>query len=89
MSTFLHTVSSLWQVLLIAILFGAGLPAVFALSIRLLSTEIIDSAGAVRRRRTASIAGMACLLVVVAAIITGILYIMKGFLAHTFGIHMF
>ncbi|MDT2007119.1 hypothetical protein FXW78_25905 [Rhodococcus opacus] len=73
------------------LLFGAGLPAVFALGIRFLSsgtTTTTDGSGATRTP-AASIAGLACFAVIVVAIVAGILFIMKDFLAHDFGIHIF
>ncbi|MFD6061830.1 hypothetical protein [Rhodococcus wratislaviensis] len=91
MDVFLDTVDSLWRVVLIGLLFGAGLPAVFALGIRFLSpgaTTTADGNGATRTP-AASIAGVACFAVIVAAIVAGILFIMKDFLAHDFGIHIF
>jgi hypothetical protein len=41
------------------------------------------------RTPAAWIAGLACFAVVVVAIVAGILFIMKDFLAHDFGIHIF
>jgi hypothetical protein len=88
---FMDTVDSLWQVVLIGLLFGAGLPAVFALGIRFLSlgvTPSTDGNGAARTP-TAWIAGSACFAVILVAVVAGILFIMKDFLAHDFGIHIF
>jgi hypothetical protein len=88
---FKDTVDSLWQVVLIGLLFGAGLPALFALGIRILSLGTVPSAdgSGVVRTPAAWIAGLACFAVVVVAIVVGILFIMKDFLAHDFGIHIF
>lgn len=90
MKTFVDTVNSLWRVLVIALIFGAALPAVFAYGVRFLSLETIDENGAVRRRSTLSIiAGLVCMAIVVAAIAAGILFVMKDFLATRFGVHAF
>lgn len=51
MDLFMDTVDSLWQVMLIGLLLGAGLPAVFALGIRFLSpgaTTTADGNGVTR-----------------------------------------
>lgn len=85
MATFTDTVDSLWQVLLIGLLLGAGLPAIFAVGIRFLAAD-----GATGRRSIGGyVAGAVCVVFVIAAIVTGILFIMKDFLAHSFGIHLF
>ncbi|MFC0451231.1 hypothetical protein [Rhodococcus jostii] len=90
MNLFMDTVDSLWQVVLIGLLFGAGLPAIFALGIRFLSPGVTTSAdGSATRTPAASIAGLACFAVIVVAIVAGILFIMKDFLAHDFGIYIF
>ncbi|MFC9763272.1 hypothetical protein [Rhodococcus jostii] len=91
MNLFMDTVDSLWQVVLIGLLFGAGLPAIFALGIRFLSLGVTTSADGHGATRTpaALFAGLACFAVVLVAIVAGILFIMKDFLAHDFGIHIF
>lgn len=84
------TVDSLWQVVAVGLLLGAGLPAIFALGLRALdSRQTTDSATTTTRRPLALIAAVTCFAVVVIAIITGILFVMQGFLSHTFNIEIF
>ncbi|MGC0364546.1 hypothetical protein ABH922_002530 [Rhodococcus sp. 27YEA15] len=88
------TVDSLWQVVLVGLLLGAGLPAIFAVGLKFLdsgrggSPDATGSAVATRNP-VAVTAGIACFVVVLGAIVTGILYIMQDFLSHTFGITIF
>ncbi|KAA0020174.1 hypothetical protein [Antrihabitans cavernicola] len=95
MDLFLKTLNSLWQVLLIGLVLGAGLPALFAMGIRCLSWTTIDKDGidrdgSVGKRSVTGTAGaLACFAVILVAIVTGILFVMKDFLAHDFGIHLF
>ncbi|MET0197488.1 hypothetical protein CH289_14710 [Rhodococcus sp. RS1C4] len=90
METLTHTLDSLWQVVLVGLLLGAGLPAIFALGLRALSTGDIAEDGTVRARpAAATAAGILCFAVVVVAIVAGILFIMKNFLDSTFGISVF
>ncbi|KAF0966765.1 MULTISPECIES: hypothetical protein [unclassified Rhodococcus (in: high G+C Gram-positive bacteria)] len=82
------TIQSLWQVVLVGLLFGAGLPAIFALGLRSLGGA--DTAeGTSQPTVAARIGAYACFAVVLIAIITGILLLMKDFLATSFGIHIF
>ncbi|MBC2639369.1 MULTISPECIES: hypothetical protein [unclassified Rhodococcus (in: high G+C Gram-positive bacteria)] len=82
------TVHSLWQVILVGLLFGAGLPAIFALGLR--SLGVTDTGEDVTQPTVADrIGAWACFAVVLIAIITGILLLMKDFLAGSFGIHIF
>ena len=82
------TVQSLWQVVLVGLLFGAGLPAIFALGLRSLGGA--DTAeGTSQPTVAARIGAYACFAVVLIAIITGILLLMNDFLASSFGIHIF
>ncbi|SEK74884.1 hypothetical protein [Rhodococcus maanshanensis] len=92
------TVDSLWQVVAVGLLLGAGLPAIFALGLRALDSGAATdpaaattdpAATATARKPVAVIAAGACFAVVIVAIITGILFIMQGFLSHTFGIEIF
>ena len=85
------TVDSLWQVVAVGLILGAGLPAIFALGLRALdSGSTTDPATATTTRKPAAVvAAGACFAVVVVAIITGILFVMQGFLSHTFGIEIF
>ncbi|CAG7583873.1 hypothetical protein SIM91_25920 [Rhodococcus opacus] len=82
------TIDSLWQVILVGLLFGAGLPAIFALGLRSLGGT--DTGEGVSQPTFAGrIGAWACFAVVLIAIITGILLLMQGFLASSFGIHIF
>jgi hypothetical protein len=89
------TAESLWQVIAVGLLLGAGLPALFAFGLRLIgsvetgATAGSDVAVAGTRNRLAVFAGWACFAIVVIAIVTGILFIMADFLDHTFGIDLF
>ncbi|MDV6240041.1 hypothetical protein [Rhodococcus opacus] len=82
------TIHSLWQVILVGLLFGAGLPAIFALGLRSLGGT--DTGEGVSQPTFAGrIGAWACFAVVLIAIITGILLLMQGLLASSFGIHIF
>lgn len=87
MNLLTHTLSSLWQVVLVGLIFGAGLPALFALGMRSLA------AGTTEENPRATPVGMAgavvCFSVVVIAIIAGILLLTAGFLSSSFGINLF
>lgn len=88
------TAESLWQVILVGLVLGAGLPALFAFGLRLLgsgTTTTVDESGAqVTTRRPIVVAAAAlCFAAVVIAIVTGILFIMADFLDHTFGFRLF
>lgn len=86
MQTFLSNLSDLWQVLLAALVFGAGLPAVFAVGVRCRAT--VDS-GATGNTRTLNQAiSAACFAVVMIAAVVGVLFIARGFLATRLGIHL-
>jgi len=89
--TLIDALSSLWHVLVAALILGAGLPAVFALGVRLLSSaDTVDDEGGVARRNHVVMAGAyACFGLIVAAVLTGILYTAKAFLAARLGIHLF
>ncbi|QTJ65511.1 hypothetical protein HYG77_07820 [Rhodococcus sp. ZPP] len=83
------TVNSLWQVILVGLLFGAGLPAIFALGLKSLSAGAGGDTSAPQPSVAGRIGAVACFAVVLIAIITGILLLMSDFLASTFGIHIF
>ena len=91
MRILLDTLASLWKVFLIGLVLGAGLPIVFALGIRLLSPELVRADGVQRPAGAAvrQIVGWFAITLVVVAIAVGILYVMKDFLAQSFGIHLF
>lgn len=90
MQTFLTNMRALWQVTLAALVFGAGLPIVFAFGVRLWSkADVVDVDGVARRDHAALLGALTCFAIVIAAIITGILYTAAAFLAARFGIHLF
>lgn len=85
-----NTLDSLWQVLLIGLVLGAGLPAIFAFGIRSLSSGTVNTDGSVGTRTTAGIVGgIVCFGVVVVAVVAGLLFISKDFIDHQFGISLF
>ncbi|QCQ92298.1 hypothetical protein [Rhodococcus sp. SGAir0479] len=85
MDTVTKTADALWQVVLVGLLFGAGLPAVFALGLKSLAAG--TGSGADGSPSTAGkIGAVACFAVVLIAIAAGILMLMWKFLTTTFGI---
>ncbi|MEV0298063.1 hypothetical protein [Nocardia sp. NPDC050710] len=91
MHTIVTNLNSLGKVTIAALVLGAGLPVVFAFGVRLWSSA--DSVGpdgtAARRNYPALVGALVCFALIIAAIITGILYTAKAFLAAKFGIHLF
>ncbi|MFC9896802.1 hypothetical protein ACFVMC_24220 [Nocardia sp. NPDC127579] len=87
MHTLTTNLKALWDVTVAALILGAGLPIVFAFGVRLWSSA---ATGDTTGRRYPALAGAwACFAVVLAAIVAGILYTAKAFLAAKFGIHVF
>lgn len=74
----IDTITPIWKVLSVGILLGAGLPAIFAIGMRLQSPASADgsmsTAPAVGRR----VAGIACFVVVVAAVLFGLAVLVGG-----------
>lgn len=77
------TVSALVKVIGVGLVLGAGLPALFALGLRLTSVPVphpAQGSGAdgrqARRLRTAL--GAACFVVVAAAVVVGVVWIVLG-----------
>lgn len=90
MDLFSKTVDSLWQVVVIGLVLGAGLPTIFALGVRFMATRPVNPDGSVGKRSTGgTVAGVLCFTVVLVAVVTGILFVMKDFLDHDLGIHLF
>ncbi|MCX5041741.1 hypothetical protein OG921_00865 [Aldersonia sp. NBC_00410] len=91
MQTISNTLDSLWQVLAVGVAFGAGVPLMFACGLRFLSAhgDDVDADGTAKRNVRTTIAAGACFAVVLITVITGILFIMKDFLANDLGIHIF
>jgi hypothetical protein len=71
---------ALAQVVVAGLLVGAGIPALFALGLRLLSVP--DGGGAddaaARPAVVRRIGGLTCMAVVVAAVVTGIVFLVSG-----------
>ncbi len=89
MQTLLNDLSELWRVTLAALIFGAGLPAIFALGVALHSIAgDAPQPASVRRRAVAAGAGL-CYAVVLLTVIAGVLFVAKDFLATRLGIHLF
>lgn len=85
-----QTANSLWQVVLVGLLLGAGLPAIFALGLKSFSVGARTNSDGTSSASTAGKVGAAaCFAVVLIAIIAGILMLMQDFLASSFGIHVF
>ncbi|GAB2646781.1 hypothetical protein [Nocardia goodfellowii] len=91
MHTLTTNLKALWDVTLAALILGAGLPIVFAVGVRLWSSaDSVGPDGSAARRNYPALAGAwVCFALVLAAIVVGILYTAKAFLAAKFGIHVF
>ncbi|MFH5208126.1 hypothetical protein [Antrihabitans spumae] len=90
MDTFLKTVDSLWRVVAIGLVFGAGLPVVFAYGIKFLAVNEINADGTVGRRNPVmAFAGSALLALVLLSVIAGVLFIAKDFILTSFDISLF
>jgi hypothetical protein len=82
-----YALDSAWKVLVVCLLLGAGLPALFALGIRSLASgtggeaEVHDTGvSAPVPRPAATVAGYACFAVVVLGVLLGIAFIVvSGF----------
>ncbi|MTE16511.1 hypothetical protein [Nocardia aurantiaca] len=86
MHTLLHNLSDLWRVMLAALIFGAGLPTVFAVGIRLRAQ--VDDGARGAGRTAALFASTVCFALVMIAVVAGVLFIARGFLASRLGIHL-
>ncbi|QIS06548.1 hypothetical protein F5X71_33380 [Nocardia brasiliensis] len=91
MHTLITNLNSLWKVMLAGLVLGAGLPLVFAVGVRFWSAaETVSADGRVTQRNYPALAiALGCFGLIIAAIITGILYTAKAFIAARFGIHLF
>ena len=75
---FIETIGPIWKVLSVGVLLGAGLPAIFAIGMRLQSPApsgagIATQPGAGRR-----VAGIACFGVVIVAVLFGLAVLVGG-----------
>lgn len=74
-----HAFSALWQVALVAVVLGAGLPAVFALGIRSLDTgREVGTDGRLAPSSGGRVAAFLCFGVVIVAALMGIVVIVFG-----------
>ncbi|WP_280430999.1 hypothetical protein [Nocardia brasiliensis] len=91
MHTLITNLNSLWKVMLAGLVLGAGLPLVFAVGVRFWSAaETVTADGRVTQRNYPALAvALVCFGLIIAAIVTGILYTAKAFIAARFGIHLF
>lgn len=81
------TLNSLWQVVAVGLLFGAGLPAIFAFGLKSLSLQNADGTDGPTAAGRAG--AYLCFAIVLITIFAGILLLMKDFLSTTFGINVF
>ncbi|MEZ2121730.1 MULTISPECIES: hypothetical protein [unclassified Corynebacterium] len=83
-------ISDLLQVILAGLVLGAGLPALFAVGVRLASPSAVDTIGGTRPVPVwrKGLAGL-CFAVIIASIVLGILWITKGVFHDTFGVDIF
>ncbi|WP_433627760.1 hypothetical protein [Nocardia sp. CA-120079] len=91
MHTLVTNLDALWKVTVAGLLLGAGLPIVFAVGVRLWSVaDTVSAEGTAAQHNYPALAGAcACFALILAAILTGILYTARAFLAAGFGIHLF
>jgi hypothetical protein len=91
MHTLITNMNSLWKVTVAGLVLGAGLPIIFAIGVRFWSAaDTVTADGRAAQRNYPALAGaITCFALIIAAIVTGILYTAKVFLAAKFGIHLF
>jgi hypothetical protein len=88
MHTLVMDLQQLWRVTLAALLFGAGLPLVFAVGVRYQSAGRAETSPLTQRCTALAVAAL-CYAIVLAVVITGVLFVAKDFLASRLGIHLF
>ncbi len=87
MSTWFNYVATL-KILLLGLLFGAGLPALFAVGVRLgaAGTGSVDADGTVSRKNPAlAVLSWAIFALVLAVVVVGVLLIARDFIGHHTG----
>lgn len=90
MQTLWLNLRELWDVLVAAVILGAGVPAVFAFGVRWWAqAETVDADGRVKRNHLALAGAVCCVVLLVVVVVAGILFTAKAFIAHQFGIHLF
>lgn len=81
--------SATLKILVFGLLVGGALPALFAVGVRMGAPATPDADGTVPRRHPVLVAlSWLIFAVVVAAVVIGVLYIARDFLAHRFGWHV-
>ncbi|PRZ42980.1 hypothetical protein CLV47_10333 [Antricoccus suffuscus] len=75
---FIATIAPIWKVLSVGILLGAGLPAIFAIGMRLQSPAASDGAVSTAPTVGRRVAGIACFGVVVVAVLFGLAVLVGG-----------
>lgn len=87
---FAELFSDLWQVTLVGILLGAGIPILFSIGIKL-SAPVEGAEGHANEHTSGLQRGIATLifLVIIAAVITGLLWVTQGRIYETFGWDLF
>lgn len=88
MHSMLSNLTDLGQVFLAALVFGAGLPAIFAFGIRF-RAQVDEGEAAGSARLVAQAMSALCFAIVSIAVVIGVLFIAKGFLASRLDIHLF
>lgn len=94
MAYLLEIVNKIIPVLMAGLFFGAGLPALYALGLRLMAgrTEYTADGQLVEIEppgTAAKIAAFCIFAIIVAIVIIGILWVAKDFIDHTFGWNIF
>jgi hypothetical protein len=89
--TLITNLNALWQVIAAGLVLGAGLPIIFAFGVRFWSAaDAVTAEGHAAQRNYPAVAGaLVCFGLVIAAVVLGILYTAKAFIAAKFGIHLF
>lgn len=85
----MHYLESILRVLIVGLLLGAGLPAVFALGLRAYSAGAggVDADGVVHQPRPAlKPVGLLLFALVLVVIVMAILWITRGTIIHHFGV---
>ncbi|GAA5048892.1 hypothetical protein [Nocardia callitridis] len=91
MHTLITNLNALWQVTLAGLILGAGLPMIFAVGVRFwsIAAPVTEAGRAGQRAYPALLVALLCFGLVLAAIVVGILYTAKAFIAAKLGIHLF
>ncbi|WP_207837818.1 hypothetical protein [Williamsia soli] len=87
----METVEAIFKVLVVGLLLGAGLPAIFAIGIRLHSAGSGEATDGTVTAPNPVLKGIAYLLfaIIAAVIVIGILWITRGTIDYYFGVDLF